>query len=44
MQGYKYSLQEINEILKSEDGKWLNFEIERNSQILKFKFQLKSIL
>ena len=44
MMGYKYSLQEINEILKSEDGKWLNFEIERNSQILKFKFQLKSIL
>ncbi|KAB1157714.1 aspartyl protease family protein [Flavobacterium luteum] len=42
--GYKYSLQEINEILKSEDGKWLNFEIERDSKILKFKFQLKSIL
>lgn len=42
--GYKYSLQEINEILKSEDGKWLNFEIERNSQILNFKFQLKNIL
>lgn len=44
MLGYKYSLQEINEILKSEDGKWLTFEIERNSQILKFRFQLKSIL
>lgn len=42
--GYKYSLQGINEILKSEDGKWLTFEIERNGQILKFKFQLKSIL
>ena len=42
--GYKYSLQEINEILKSEEGKWLYFEIERESQILKFKFQLKSIL
>ena len=42
--GYKYSLQEINEILKSEEGKWLNFEIERDSKILKFKFQLKSIL
>ena len=44
MMGYKYSLQEINEILKSEDGKWFSFEVERNSQILKFKFQLKSIL
>ena len=42
--GYKYSLQEINEILKLEEGKWLYFEIERESQILKFKFQLKSIL
>ena len=42
--GYKYSLQEINDILKSEEGKWLHFEIERNNQILKFKFQLKSIL
>lgn len=41
---YKYSLQEINEILKSEEGKWLNFEIERNGQQLKFSFQLKSIL
>lgn len=44
LSGYKYSLQGINEILKSEDGKWLYFEIERNSQILKFKFQLKSML
>jgi hypothetical protein len=42
--GYKYSLEEINDILKSEEGKWLHFEIERNNQILKFKFQLKSIL
>jgi len=42
--GYKYSLQQINELLKSEEGKWLHFEIERNGQILKFKFQLKSIL
>lgn len=42
--GYKYSLQEINEILKSEEDKWLYFEIERDKQILKFKFQLKSIL
>lgn len=42
--GYKYSLEEINDILKSEEGKWLHFEIERNNQILKFKLQLKSIL
>ena len=42
--GYKYSLQSINQLLKSEDGKWIYIEIERNSQLLKFKFQLKSIL
>lgn len=41
---FKYSLQEINEILKSDEGKWLNFEIERNGQSLLFRFQLKSIL
>jgi hypothetical protein len=41
---YKYSLQGINEILKSEEGKWLYFEIERNSQLMNFKLQLKSIL
>ncbi len=40
----KYTLQEINEILKSEDGKWLQFVIERGSKELKFKFQIKSIL
>ena len=42
--GYKYSLQEINNLLRSEEGKWLYFEIERDSKILKFKFQLKDIL
>lgn len=41
---YKYTLQEINEILKSEEGKWLQFVIERGSMQLKFKFQLKGIL
>lgn len=41
---YKYSLEKINEILKSEDGKWINLEIERNGVPMKFKFQLKNIL
>lgn len=41
---YKYSLQGINDLLKSEEGKWLYFEVDRNGQILKFRFQLKSIL
>jgi len=42
--GYKYTLQSINQILKSEDGRWIYMEIERNGKPRKFKFQLKSIL
>lgn len=42
--GYRYTLQDINEILRSEDGKWITIEVERDSQILKFRFQLKSML
>lgn len=41
---YKFSLQDINQILKSEDGKWIYLEIERNGKPMKFQFQLKSIL
>jgi len=41
---YKLSLQSINQLLKSEDGKWIYIEIDRNGQILKYRFQLKSIL
>ena len=44
VQGYRYSLQTINQILKSEDGKWIHLEIERNGKPMKFHFQLKSIL
>ncbi|MNX25444.1 PDZ domain (Also known as DHR or GLGF) [compost metagenome] len=42
--GYKYTLQEINSLLKSEEEKWITIEVERDSQILKFKFLLKDIL
>jgi aspartyl protease/PDZ domain-containing protein len=42
--GYRYSLQSINDLLKSEEGKWLYFEVDRKGQILKFRFQLKSML
>ncbi|KFF19101.1 retropepsin-like aspartic protease [Flavobacterium hydatis] len=37
---YKYSLQQINALLKSEDDIWINIEVERESQILKFHFRL----
>lgn len=39
-----YSLQEINELLKSEDGKKILFEVKRNGKYLKMTLQLKSIL
>ena len=41
---YAYSLQEINDLLKSEDGKWITLEIERNNKKYVFKFQLQTIL
>jgi C-terminal processing protease CtpA/Prc len=44
VEAYRYSLQSINDLLKSEEGKWLYFDVERNGKKLKFKFQLKSIL
>ncbi|GAA3771660.1 hypothetical protein GCM10022423_27240 [Flavobacterium ginsengiterrae] len=41
---YKYSLQQINQLLKSEDDTWITLEVERNSLILKFKFRLEDEL
>jgi hypothetical protein len=40
----RYSLQEVNALLKSEDGKKINFEIDRGNRRIKFTFYLKSIL
>jgi S1-C subfamily serine protease len=42
--GYNFTLEKINELLKSEEGKSIEFEIERKGRIRKFKFQLKNIL
>ena len=42
--GYNFSLQDINDLLKSEEGKTIKFEVERKTQTLKFEFQLKSML
>ncbi|CAD0004047.1 PDZ domain-containing protein [Flavobacterium salmonis] len=41
---YKYTLQQINNLLKSEDDIWINLEIERNSILLKFRFRLEDEL
>lgn len=41
---YSYSLQSINELLKSEEGRVIEIEIDRKGTLMKFKIQLKSIL
>lgn len=41
---YNYSLQKINALFKSEDERWITLEVERDSQLLKFSFQLLNIL
>ena len=41
---YKFTLQQINALLKSEDDIWINLEVERNSLLLKFRFKLEDEL
>jgi len=41
---YKYSLQQINQLLKSEEDRWITIDVERNSLILKFRFRLEDEL
>lgn len=40
----RYSLQEVNNLLKSQDGKKINFEVDRGNRRMQFTFYLKSIL
>lgn len=42
--GYEFTLEKIHSLLKSEEENWIYFEVERNNQILKFKFQLLNVL
>lgn len=42
--GYEFTLEKIYSLLKSEEENWVTFEVERESQILKFKFQLLNVL
>ncbi|WP_289665885.1 PDZ domain-containing protein [Flavobacterium panacagri] len=44
IQPYRYTLQQINNLLKSEDDVWINLEVERNSLVLKFRFKLEDEL
>lgn len=41
---YSFTLQEINEILKSEDDKTITIEVLRKNKPLKFKFKLKNLI
>ncbi|MBL7886804.1 MAG: aspartyl protease family protein [Flavobacterium sp.] len=41
---YNYTLEEIKDILKSEEGKTITLEVERKGLPIKVKFQLKSII
>lgn len=43
-QPYRYTLQQINNLLKSEEDVWINLEVERNSVVLKFRFKLEDEL
>jgi S1-C subfamily serine protease len=42
--GYQFTLEKIHSLLKSEEEKWITFDIERDSQLMKFKFQLLNVL
>lgn len=41
---YKYSLEKINSLLKTDEENWISFEVDRDSQLLKFEFQLLNVL
>lgn len=41
---YTYTLQQINDLLKTEEGKAINFEIDRKGQLLHLSIVLKNIL
>ncbi|OXA98099.1 signal protein PDZ [Flavobacterium oncorhynchi] len=41
---YKFTLQQINQLLKSEEDIFINLEVERNSLVLKFRFRLEDEL
>ncbi len=41
---YQYTLQELNLLLKSEEGRHVEVEVERDSKILNFRFDLEELL
>ena len=41
---HNYTIQMINELLKSEEGKLIEIDVERENKTYKFKFELKKII
>jgi hypothetical protein len=41
---HQYTLEKINSLLKSEEEKWITFQVERKGKLLVFKFQLLNVL
>jgi hypothetical protein len=41
---HNYTIEMINELLRSEEGKIIEIEVERDNKTYKFKFQLKKII
>ena len=41
---HSMSIEKINDLLKSEEGKTIEMEIERNSKTYMYTFQLKNII
>ncbi|RZJ34479.1 MAG: PDZ domain-containing protein [Flavobacterium sp.] len=42
--GYRYTLQEINNLLKSEEGRRITMEVQRDGKVLKVEFTLKKVI
>lgn len=42
--GYKFTLEDINRLMQSEEGKTISLEIERKGVLVKAKFNLKKLL
>ena len=41
---HNLTIEKINQLLKSEEGKFISMELERNGIPMKIKFQLKKII
>lgn len=41
---YNFTLQKINSLLREEDENWVTLEIERDSQLMKFRIHLLNVL